>query len=280
VERLVTAHLPSDQLVALGQPVGGFNGEGDLLTLEEDAPPMWTYRHGISTLGKLLARYSRADVVHDTRVDRLVRKEGQWGLQSESGTLFWPYDAVVCTAPAPQTAAILERSSLALSAVPEAVSAIGYAPQFSYALAYDRPVSRPAGVHGVVSQDEAHPLSWIGFEHDKPGHVRRGTHLLMVHTAPAWTRARVDRDPEALLPEIKAQAADVLGASLQQPSWYDTQRWRYARPLSGLSSEAQARAAEQGLYFAGDFVAGTGTVGGAIDSGFATARRLRAEGNA
>ena len=280
VERLVTAHLPSEQLVEVGRTTGGFNREGDLLQLEAASARKWTYRHGISTLGKLLGRHSRADVVHNTRIERLEQTaDGRWRLRSDKGTLVGPYDAVVLTAPSPQTASILDRSALSAAPFPalqKAVADVDYAPQFSYVLAYDRPIPRPADVHELVSVDDDHPLARIGFEHDKPGHVRGGTQVLVVHTAPDWTAARVDRDPEAFLPEIKAQAADVLGTSLRQPVWYDTQRWRYARPLGGLSAEAQDRAAGHGLYFAGDFVAGTGAVGAAIDSGFATARRLRA----
>lgn len=278
VERLITAHLPTDQLVEVGRPLGGFTRKGDLVRRDEESGRKWTYRSGISTLGKLLARFGRAEMVHDTRIDRLERSGPHWHLQTKGGTSFGAYDAVVLTAPAPQTAAILERSSLSgdsAAAVQEAVGAIDYVAQFSYMLAYDRPVPRPATVHGLVSEDDDHPISWIGFEHDKPGHVRGGTQLLVVHTAPDWTAARVDRDPERFLPEIKAQAADVLGTSLHQPVWYDTQRWRYSRPRAGLSAEVQEQAAALGLYFAGDFVAGTGTVGAAIDTGFATARRLR-----
>lgn len=279
VERLITAHLPTEQLVEVGRSTGGFNRQGDLLQLEAGATRKWTYRHGISTLGKLLGRFGRAEIVHDTRIERLEQRKGRWGLRSDEGARFGPYDAVVLTAPAPQTASILERSALSAAPFPalqEAVVGVDYAPQFSYVLAYDRPIPRPGDVHGLVSVDDDHPLARIGFEHDKPGHVRGDTQLLVVHTAPTWTAARVDRDPEAFLSEIKAQAAEVLGTSLRQPVWYDTQRWRYARPLGKLPAEVQDRAAERGLYFAGDFVAGTGEVGAAIDSGFATARRLRA----
>ena len=244
----VTAHLPSEQLIKIGRPVGGFNGDGDLLRRSEpDEGPRWTYNHGISTLGKLLARFSRAEVARDTHIDHLERTDVRWHLRTKSGASFGPYDAVVLTAPAPQTASILGSSPPSISfltAVSEAVSEIGYTSQFSYILAYNRPVRRPLSAHGPVSEDDDHPLAWIGFEQDKPCHVRSGTELIVVHTAPTWTAGRVDRDPETFLPDVeahlpdlKAQAADVLGAGLDQPVWYDTQRWRYARPQAGLPAE-------------------------------------------
>ena len=280
VRDLIVAHLPTEQLTEVGRPVGTFNDDGDLrdCSEESDDGPRWTYDHGISTLGKLLARAGRPDVRRDTRVERLRRKGDRWEVETATGTLHAPYDAVVLTAPAPQTAAILARSALDASPFPAlhtAVESVGYAPQFAYVLAYDRPLSRSAPYHGVVSRDPEHPLSWIGFEHDKRGHAPAGTQLIVVHTAPAWTRPRVDRDPESFLPEVKAQAESVLSMSLRHPSWVDTQRWRYARPTGALNPDAQDMGEAVGLYFAGDYVAGTGEVGAAIETGFEVADRIR-----
>jgi predicted NAD/FAD-dependent oxidoreductase len=279
VRDLVGAHLPADQLIEVGRPVGAFNRDGDLVRRREHAGgSLWTYYHGISTLGKLLARFGRAEIRRETRVERLRRKGGRWAVQTESGAVYEPYDAVVLTPPAPQTADILARPDLIeppYSDLHEAVAAVDYAPQFAYVLAYDRPISRPGPYHGFVSQDSEHPLSWIGFEHDKPGHAPEGTHLLVVHTAPGWTQPRVDRDPDSFLPEVRAQVESVLSTSLSPPTWTDAQRWRYARPTSAVSEEARATAEEGGLYLAGDFVAGTGEVGAAIETGFAAADRIR-----
>jgi len=280
VRDLIVSHLPTEQLVEIGRPVGTFNEDGDLCRSDEhpDEGPRWTYTHGISTLGKLLARAGRPDVLRDTRVERLRRNGDRWAVQTEAGTVHTSYDAVVLTPPAPQTAEILSRSALdgpPFPALGAAVESVGYAPQFAYVLAYDRPLSRPAPYHGFVGRDPEHPLSWIGFEHDKPGHVPEGTHLIVLHTTPGWTRPRVDRDPESFLSEVKTQAESVLSTSLRQPRWIDAQRWRYARPTAALPDEARAMGEEVGLYFAGDYVAGTGKVGAAIETGFQVAARIR-----
>jgi predicted NAD/FAD-dependent oxidoreductase len=279
VRDLVTAHLPSEQLIKIGRPVGAFNGDGDLLRRSaSDEGPHWTYYQGISTLGKLLARTGQADVHRDTRVERLRRDGDRWAVQTATGTLHEPYDAVVLTPPAPQTAALLHRSALDASPFPAlhaALASVDYAPQFAYVWAYDRPLSRPAPYHGFVSHDAEHLLSWIGFEHDKPGHAPAGTHLLVLHTSPDWTRSRVDREPETFLPEVRAQAESVLDTTLHAPIWTDAQRWRYARPTGMLDPEVHEMGAAVGLYLAGDYVAGRGAVGAAIESGFEVAERIR-----
>jgi len=280
VRDLIRAHLPTEQLTEIGRPVGAFDDDGILRGRREEPAggPRWTYTHGVSTLGKLLARAGRPDVRRDTRVERLRRKGDRWAVQTETGTLHEPYDVVVLTPPAPQTAAILKRSELNAAPFPalhSAVESVGYVPQFAYVLAYDRPLSRPAPYHGFVSRDPEHPLSWIGFEHDKPGHVPAGTQLLVLHTAPAWTQPRVDREPASFLPEVTTRAESILSTSLRQPRWVDAQRWRYARPTAALPDEARALGEEVGLYFAGDYVAGTAQVGVAIESGFEVADRIR-----
>ena len=279
VRDLILAHLPTEHLIEIGRPLGAFNREGDLLQSGgSQEGPRWTYHQGISTLGKLLARAGRPDLRRGTRVERLRRRGDQWAVETATGTRHEPYDAVVLTPPAPQTADILTRSNLDASSFPDlraAVESVDYTPQFAYVWAYDRPLSRPARYHGFVSRDAEHPLSWIGFEHDKPGHAPAGVHVVVVHTAPGWTQPRVDRDPDAFVPEVQAQAEAVLSTNLREPMWRDAQRWRYARPTGALPDQARAMGEEVGLYFAGDYVAGTGEVGATLETGFQVAGRIR-----
>jgi hypothetical protein len=278
--RLVTAHLPTEQLVEIGGPIGSFDASGGI---EPGAPadgrgPRWTYVQGISTLGKLLARRARAEVHRDTRIEAITRRDGRWRLRDDEGRAWAGYDGVVLTPPAPQSAALLERAAASdpgLGAVHEALRGVAYAPQFAVALGYDRPLARPEGCWALRSADADHPLDWVGLEDEKPGHVPAGQSLLVVHTASSWTEERVDQPPEAFLDEIKSEAAALLDVDLRQPTWYDTQRWRYARPRSGLRTDAAARAAGSGLVLGGDYVSGTGTVAAALESGFDAAAQVR-----
>jgi len=279
VEHLVTAHLPTEHLVTLERPVGTFDEGGRCRLGSSDAAqrPKWTYVQGISTLGKLLARQCRAAVHRNTRIERLEREGDRWRLHTESGERSAPYDAVVLTAPAPQSAALLRSVSAddnVIQRVQAGLKSVRYAPQFAYVLAYDRPIERPVDVFGLRGPGQDHPLDWIGFESDKPGHAPAGRTLLVVHTARDWTAPRVDRGPDAFVSEVADAAEDVLSVALRPPDWYDTQRWRYARPGAAADLDP-ALGEEDGVFLAGDAVAGRGTVAAAIESGFETAARLR-----
>jgi len=280
VKRLVTAHLPTDGLVEIGRPVWAFTEDGSLS--QPDSPyeevPKWTYRQGISRLGKLLARFSRAEIQTETRIERLRDREERWGLIDDSGRFYSPFDAVVLTPPAPQTAALLEASEVAgarATRIQQAVAAVEYTSQFSFVFAFDRALSRPGDFYALTNADGEHPIAWLAYEHDKPGHVRGTDSMLVVHTASAWTADRLEQEPDRFVPEVKEMAEDVLVSDLRHPAWYDVQRWRYARPTSALREEMVSAGTGLGLFLAGDYVSGDGRVGAAIETGFEAAQRVR-----
>jgi hypothetical protein len=280
VERLVHEELPTDDLVAIDRPVYTFDETGAVAEPDREGGEgrKWTYRQGISTLGKLLARESPAVVQRETRIVRLERRKERWTVASDDGESFGPFDAVLLTPPAPQTADIL-RTSRFDAALQETLvgglEAADYNAQFTVVLAYDRAIRRPGGCYGLVNDDGGHPLAWIGFEHDKPGHVPDGASVLVVQTAPAWTARHLEGDPDNVMPDAKTMAASVLDTDLRRPSWYDTQRWRYSHPASPADADALAGGRKAGLFFAGDFVAGKGRVGRALETGLAAGRRIR-----
>ena len=277
VERLVTSHLPTEHLVAIGRPVGTFDEDGSCRLPSPDDPvrPRWTYVQGISTLGKLLARQGRAEVHRGTRIERLARRDDQWRLHTAADEGADDYDAVVLTAPAPQSASLLHGiEAEGIVRVRTALESVPYRSQFAYVLAYERSIERPGDVFGLRGPEQGHPLEWIGFESDKPGHVPAGQTVLVLHSSGEWTAPRVDEAPETFWPEIQAAAETVLSTSLREPTWTDTQRWRYARPDPTATLEPDL-GTDEGLFLAGEAVAGTGTVSAAIESGFDTAARLR-----
>jgi renalase len=280
VEQLVTAHLPTDGLVEIGRPIWEFTEDGTLLRPDslEETISKWSYRQGISRLGKLLARFSRAEVLTATRIERLRYRDGRWGLVDDEGRSYSGFDAVVLTPPAPQTATLLNASDVGrerVTRIQQAVAAVEYTSQFSFVFAFDRPLSRPGNFFGLTNADGEHPIAWLAYEHDKPGHVRGEDSMLVVHTAPEWTANRLEQEPDGYVPEVKEKAEDVLVSDLRHPAWYDVQRWRYARPTSSLDGEMVVAGEGLGLFLAGDYVSGVGRVGVAIETGFEAAQRIR-----
>ncbi len=280
VKRLLTAHLPTGGLIEIGRPLWQFDENGTLSRAETGVVdrPTWTYRQGISRLGKLLARYSRAEVQTETSVTRLSYDDSRWGLRADDETTHGPFDAVVLTAPAPQSASILRETAAGgarIDRIQRAVESVRYTSQFTFVFAFDRPLSRPGNFFGATSAGDQHPLSWIGFEHDKPGHVKADHSMVVVQTAPSWTAERVNREPDEFVPEIREWAEDVLVCDLRYPAWYDVQRWRYSRPTSALDGKMVESGADLGLFLAGDFVAGVGKVGAALETGLDAAEDVR-----
>ena len=281
VETLIRRLLPTDELVSISGDVWTFDEQG---TLHEGDPEhnratKWTYRNGISTLGKLLLGASAADVHRQRRVVRLEQRAAGWHLTSEGREALGPFEAVLLTPPAPQTLTLVEDGSMEAgvrSAIRQALGGVSYRIQYSFTLAYDTPIERPAPFFGLVNPDGRHDVAWLSFENDKPGHVPSGTTLLIVQMAPAWSQARYDAPPEALASEAAEHASALLGIDLRQPVWTDHQRWRYALPEARAEEEALTPVHAAGLYVAGDALEGQGRVPLALRSGLDAAERIRA----
>src|SRR5215210_5277867 len=129
LERLLTAELPADDLLDIGRPVWTFDGAGVIAEGDpaQNADPKWTYRDGLSRLGKLLG--AGLDIRRETRIGRIGRRTKDEGRtidsavassslvvgRSSSGYELFDIqqqkvadaDLVLLTPPAPQTADIL-----------------------------------------------------------------------------------------------------------------------------------------------------------------------------
>jgi predicted NAD/FAD-dependent oxidoreductase len=247
----------------------------------QNAEPKWTWPGGLSALGKQLGH--GLDVRREQTVTALAGGPGAYTVrcgEREDG----PYAAVILTAPAPQTAAILERSTVDPAIRDTLLAALAparYRLCLSVALAYRRRPERPW--YAAVNVDRAHPISWLACEHAKPGRAPDGLGLLLAQMAPGWTEANWDALPkgtyqgEALPPaarEVHRLVEELLGEDLGAPLWADAHRWRYA--LCDAPCGAEAVEGVAGLYVAGDMVAGQGRVHLAVESGWAAAGRVRA----
>ena len=277
-QRLVQEALPTDDLVAIEGPVWTFDGSGQVAPGDpgHNADGKWTYGTGISRLGKLLVDAATADVRTETTVQRLERAPQGWMLHAADGA-FGPFDGVLLTAPAPQSADLLHASALDAdlrALLVDGLRRATYRKIFSLVLAYDTPVPRPGDCYALVNTDGQHPVSWLAFEEDKAGHVPAGS-LLIAQMAAGWTRAHYSDDRAALTDAVRPLLGDLLGTSLGPPAWADRQRWRYALPDAAADGEALALGPEAGLFFAGDFMAGQGRVHLALESGLAAADRIQ-----
>ncbi|NNF58605.1 MAG: NAD(P)-binding protein [Rhodothermaceae bacterium] len=282
--RLVRDALPSGDIVNLARPVWPFDDDG---TLRPDrahagAGVQWTYPGGIAELGHRLRDATPGlDLRLQTRAERLVKTDSMWSVETDREAV--EADAVLMTAPAPQVADLLARSTglaeqdplvLALRAVP-------YRSQFSVVLGFDEVLVRPGPAYAYVNavdHGEAggrHPVAWLAVESDKPGRAPEGATLLLIQMSAAWTADHFDDDPAAVVAAAIPSVEEVWGP-LPAPLFTDTQRWRYALPEAEVNGAALRASEPEGLFIAGDATAGKGRVHLALEEGLAVAERIEA----
>lgn len=282
VHHLIHEVLPGNDLVEIPGEVWTFDAAGGITPgdPEQNAKPKYTYRQGISTLGKLLAASVGVEPVRETRITSLRQRGMEWVLIGEDHQELGSFEQILLTMPAPQVLSLLEASELddsMLDGLRSALQPATYTRQFTFILGYGLALQRNPVVHALVNSDGGHRVGWLSFEEDKPGHVAGGESVLVVQMSPAWSARHYDERREELLEVVVAQARQLL-PEVREPDWWDSQRWGFAQPRAPADPAPLRRGEEAGLFVAGDGMMGRGRVPLAIKSGLVTARRLVAMG--
>jgi hypothetical protein len=278
----LVAEACADGLVDVDEPIYAFDGEGTVREGRDADDHKWSYREGLHTLGGQLAAATDATVEHDCRVRALERAGEQWAvhLDGERGEPVerGPFDSVLLTPPAPQTAAILQATRWdddRREALADAAAAVSYRTIYTIVAAYDRAIDPPW--YALVNTDGGHEIGWLAREECKPGHVPAGQTVLVIQPAPDWSTAHWDTPVDRVVDEGLALTADLLGdlggdgwtaPDWTAPEWTDEKGWRYALPNEGLDQNGVAAdVTAAGLFVAGDWVAGEARLHAALASG-------------
>lgn len=268
-------------LVDVTEPVWTFDADGAVSAGEEDRGDdhKWTWEAGITQFAERLLDRTDAAVHTETRVEDLGRNDdGRWYATDATGERRGPFDATVLTPPAPQTASLLGGTKWdhdSLHAMREAAGAVPFRTQRTVVLNYGFAQDRPW--YGLVNTDRDHDVAWVSREECKRGHVPEGESLLVVQMAPGWSAERDDDPLEAVAPEVGDLVADLVGDDrLREYAWADDQRWRYALPDDQIEHAVLERGQEDGLWFAGDWIAGEGRVHAALWNGYEVGEELLA----
>ncbi|MCB1207611.1 MAG: FAD-dependent oxidoreductase [Verrucomicrobiae bacterium] len=279
VARLIFQTLPTEGLSRVLGDITAFNREGELLPPdpERNRHSRWTYRDGISSLGKRIAALDTFQVIREIRIRRLIEEKGTWSLESDDGTVFGAFSAVLLTPPLPQTADLLRESRFDHQARAELIAdleAVAYHPQFSALLAFEEEIRLPGDAYALINADRGHDLAWVSLENRKARRVPAGQSLLVAQLSPDWTRRHYESNPAEVVGHALAETGRLLRHDLPEPVWTDLQRWRYAHPADRVATAAMSAVAADGLYFAGDGLIGRGRVDEAMESGFAAAAAI------
>ncbi|GAA0207604.1 NAD(P)/FAD-dependent oxidoreductase [Halobacterium noricense] len=300
--------LGEDGLVDIAEPVWTFGADGEIAPGDGADEHKYTWEAGITQFAKRLLAETDAEVRKTTRAESIARGKAAgrdggadtWTVTDTDGAEHGPFDALLLTPPAPQTADLLaatewsgEEGEDALAALRTAVDGVEFRTVRTLVLHY--PFELDVPWYGLVDVDKAHEIGWLSREECKRGHVPDGESLLIVQMSPEWSTEHYDDPLDEAADAAATRAADLVGDDrLTDPDWVDDQGWRYALPNEGLVgdtddgstagadgdgvADAVATAREAGLFPAGDWVAGRGRVAAAlwngIDAGESIAERL------
>ncbi|MWV40806.1 NAD(P)-binding protein [Natrialba sp. INN-245] len=276
VVSLVTEELETDGLVSIDEPIHVFDEDGTVAEGRSNAERKWTYRTGITQIAKRLFEATDATVNRRTEITAISRDDDQWRLTDADGGGWGPFDLLLCTPPAPQTAQLVSDADWdgdARDALVAAAETVEYRTIWTAVLGYEFELETP--YYALVNTDKRHEIGWIAREECKPGHVPDGESVLIVQANDHWSVDRYDEEPAENVAALTRLTADVVGDDrLENPAWTDHQGWRYAQPEGGVDRSALEPAERAGLYCLGDWVAGEGRLHAALRNGLETGKRV------
>lgn len=225
-----------------------------------DGHPRYAVDGGMNRLAKHLA--VGLDIALDTAVSSVAIEHGQWALRHADGV--FTADALVLTAPVPQSLHLLDNGHVALAEQLRArLDDVTYEPTLALLVVLDRPSAIPPPGGRQLTEG---PFSFVADNQAK------GISSLPAVTLHANHRLSVDRwndDPDDVRTDLLAAAAGWLGdAGIVEAQ---LKKWRYAQPVAPAEAECEATEIDGlPLVFAGDAFAGA-KVEGAFRSGRAAA---------
>ncbi|MGB5660068.1 MAG: FAD-dependent oxidoreductase [Thermoanaerobaculia bacterium] len=190
-------------------------------------------------------------VSFETRVQKLERRGAGWRLAAESGADLGRFDAVVVSAPAPQTADLLAEAAPKMAA--RAAEAL-MAPCWAAMASFSAPLE--LGFDGAFVLGS--PLSWVARNASKPG--RGGRESWVMHGSPDWSGQHLELEKEDAATQLLDAFRAAVGELDSMPIHLDAHRWRFALPQKPLPEpclfDANLRLAACGDWCGGPRVEG------------------------
>jgi len=232
----------------------------------EDGHARYRVEGGMNALAKRLA--GGLDVRCSTLAFTLRRGRGVvgpgegWVVVDDTATEHHG-DAVVLTAPGPQTFSFLVTAELE---PPDGIRALSYEPTLTLLVVLDGP-SAMAEPGGLQDPDDV-----FGFVADNQRKGVSPVPALTCHVRAAWSRAWWDEEPAVVTARLLEAAAPYIGSASVLEA--QLKRWRYATPTSSWVDPClPVEAGGAPVVLAGDAYGGPRVEGAAL-SGLAAARAV------
>jgi predicted NAD/FAD-dependent oxidoreductase len=224
-----------------------------------DGYPRYAVHGGMNAFAKALA--DGLDVRSGAMAFAIRPGLGRWRLGLDDGTEI-PADALVLTAPVPQSFSLLMTAHVSL---PDELRGLEYDRTLGLLAVLDRPSAVPAP-GGVQDADET--FSFVG---DNAAKGISSLPAVTLHVRPTLSEDRWADDRDVVHADLLAAARPWLGAAAVVTS--QVKRWRFATPRQPWPERCWMPDAPAPLVLAGDAFGGPKVEGAAL-SGMAAAELL------
>jgi predicted NAD/FAD-dependent oxidoreductase len=168
-------------------------------------------RTGNNRLGKLLA--AGLEVLTETEVPKVEPSGRKWRMAGRE------FDAIVSSAPWPQTAALLGIR----------VMEPGYEPCLTVLLEYLVGRADGEGAYARVDASGKDPLAWMACENVKTGRVAEGCTVYVIQASPEYSRQNIEKNPEHWASDLQVLLEKTWSLDASKRGSIFAHRWRYAR---------------------------------------------------
>ncbi len=174
---------------------------------------------GVPRMQALAADLARGlHIRSQTRIARLGFTDAAWHVYQEDGADAGGFDVVILAIPAPQAAALVEGTTLALDA-----RAILMAPCWTVLLGYRSRLE--ADFDGAFIRETS--LAWAARDASKRGRPARETWVLQA--SPEWSMAHLEETPEAVRDALVGDFAAIARLEAAKDwTFAAAHRWRFA----------------------------------------------------
>lgn len=214
---------------------------------------------GMNALARHLA--TELDIHVGTEVASIVPEEPGWRIEASHLVEPKQADLVLLAIPPFQAASLLK----AVPRLAERLSHVVMQPCWAAMLGFDEPLDLAFDAAKVGDG----PLAWLARNGSKP--KRNGAESWVLHAQPGWSQAKLEMEPEDVLPLLKEAFSELTGLSIE-PSFAKAHRWRYALASEPLG-EACLFDQDLNLGVCGDWCL-AGRAEAAFHSGTALAGRI------
>jgi predicted NAD/FAD-dependent oxidoreductase len=209
-----------------------------------EGPPRFV---GVPDMGAVARHLARGlDVRCGARVVRIEGGAGAWRLGLADGGELGPFERVVVTTPAPQSAALMGEIAPALAARLQAVHV-----KPCWAVMAEFRAALPTGLDGAFVHDS--PLAWIAREASKP--ERAAGERWTLHATAEWSAEHLGADPTRVGALLLDALSEALAGPLPTVVAATAHLWRFASP-DPVAGDRSLVNEELGLAACGDALGG------------------------